>query len=67
MSLGGWGFGTLEAELIEGDEISLEWTRARTVRGKKIEIGEGCEIERVEYSEELRVSPGAEVKERVKL
>ncbi|MFQ6090422.1 MAG: hypothetical protein ACE5LD_03185, partial [Candidatus Bipolaricaulia bacterium] len=67
ISIGGWGSGTLETELIEGDEIYLEWTKAKTVRGKKITIGEGCEIERVEYSEKLEVADGAEIKEQVKL
>ncbi|MCL0069946.1 hypothetical protein M1O56_05235 [Dehalococcoidia bacterium] len=67
MTIGGWGLGILETELIEGDEILLEWTRAKTVRGKQIVIGEGCEIERVEYSESLEVDESARVGERVKL
>ncbi len=65
----GWwgrGAGLLEADTIEGDEIFLESTRARVVRGKKIQIGEGCEIETVEYSESLEVSPGATVKHQTK-
>ncbi|MCS6903353.1 MAG: polymer-forming cytoskeletal protein [Candidatus Bipolaricaulota bacterium] len=62
----GWsrGSGYLEAETIEGDEIFLENTKARAVRGKKIQIGEGCEIESVEYSESLEIAPGAQVKEQ---
>jgi cytoskeletal protein CcmA (bactofilin family) len=66
-NIGGWGSGILETELIEGDEISLEWTKAKTVRGKQVTIGEGCEIERVEYSQSLEVDEAAEVKEQVKL
>jgi len=66
-SSGGWGLGILETELIEGHDILLEWTRAKTVRGKQIVIGEGCEIERVEYSESLEVDESARVGERVKL
>ncbi|MCS7198328.1 MAG: hypothetical protein NZ930_06600 [Candidatus Bipolaricaulota bacterium] len=62
----GWprGSGYLEADAIEGDEIFLENTRARAVRGKKIQIGEGCEIDSVEYSESLEIAPGAQVKEQ---
>lgn len=40
---------TLEAELIEGDQIYLEYTTAKIVRGNNIEIGPGCNIELVEY------------------
>ena len=57
----------LETELIEEDEILLEWTMAKTVRGKQVVIGEGCEIERVEYCESLEVDESAKVEERVKL
>ncbi len=56
----------LVAEVIEGDEIELEATQARLVRGGKIKIGPGCRIERVEYTETLEVAPGAVVKEEVK-
>lgn len=64
----GWsrGSGYLEAETIEGDEIFVENTRARVVRGKKVQIGEGCEIELIEYSESLEIAPGAQVKEQKK-
>jgi len=64
----GWsrGSGYLEADTIEGDEIFLENTRARVVRGKKVQIGEGCEIELIEYSESLEIAPGAQVKEQKK-
>jgi cytoskeletal protein CcmA (bactofilin family) len=67
IDIGGWESGILETELIEGDEIMLEWTRAKTVRGKQIVIGKGCEIERVEYSESLEVDESASVGEEVKL
>jgi cytoskeletal protein CcmA (bactofilin family) len=65
----GWShrWGSLEADTIEGDEIFLENTKARVVRGKKIQIGEGCEIESVEYSESLEVAPGAHVKHQTKV
>jgi len=66
-AIGGWGAGILETDLIEGDQVSLEWTRAKAVHGKQIVIGEGCEIERVEYSESLEVDDSAKVRERVKI
>ena len=55
------------AELIEGDEISIEWSIAGTVRGDSVTIGEGCKIGRVEYRSDLDIHPKAVVKERVKL
>ncbi|WP_421383268.1 hypothetical protein ACOJQI_02610 [Bacillus salacetis] len=39
----------LEAEVIEGDNIYLEHTTAKMVRGNHVEIGPGCQIEKVEY------------------
>ncbi|MCL1631429.1 hypothetical protein M3N64_05615 [Sporolactobacillus sp. CPB3-1] len=38
------------AEIIEGDYVHLEYTEASVVRGSVIEIGDGCKIDRVEYS-----------------
>lgn len=68
LSLTGFGgYGTLEADTIEGDEIHLESTRAKVVRGKRVVIGPDCEIERVEYEESLDVDESAEVGERQKL
>ncbi|MFC5649643.1 polymer-forming cytoskeletal protein [Paenibacillus solisilvae] len=56
----------LTAETIEGDEIELEETTASVVRGNRVIIGSGCTIGRVEYQSELRVHPGAKVKERIR-
>jgi cytoskeletal protein CcmA (bactofilin family) len=57
----------LHAELIEGDTINLEYTKAKVVRGNKVEIGPGCQIELVEYGNDLQVSEKAKVGKSVKL
>lgn len=59
--------GALETTTIEADEISLEATTAKTVRGKRVAIGPECHIERVEYSESLQIDPKSVVKEQVKV
>ncbi len=43
----------LEADLIEGDTIYLEYTTAKVVRGNEIVLGPGCQIGLVEYRENL--------------
>ncbi len=54
--------GTLNVKnYIEGDRINLEWVRAPRVSGRAVVIGEGCEIELVQYSETIEVSPEAKV------
>lgn len=58
--------GSLQATSIEGDEVCLEGTQAKLVRGKRVTIGPGCRIERVEYEESLDVSPDSQVGEEVK-
>lgn len=60
----GWNSGkaTLEVEeSIEGDDIRLEKTIAKTVIGRNVVIGEGCKIGLVQYSEEAIISPDAQV------
>ncbi|WP_222861027.1 hypothetical protein [Paenibacillus ihumii] len=51
----------LTAELIEGDDIMLEATKAGVVRGNTIRIGPGCEIDRVEYRVHYEADPGSTV------
>ncbi|WP_124726871.1 polymer-forming cytoskeletal protein [Staphylospora marina] len=58
---------TLTADVIEGDDIRLEYTTASVVRGNHVKIGPGCEIGLVEYKNSLDVSPEATVKERKKI
>jgi cytoskeletal protein CcmA (bactofilin family) len=56
----------LHADLIEGDQINLQYTKAKVVRGNNVEIGPGCEIELIEYGNDLQVSDKAQVKKTEK-
>ncbi|USB32812.1 cell shape determination protein CcmA [Paenibacillus sp. YPG26] len=49
------------ADVIEGDDIELENTKARVVRGSRVRIGPGCEIEYVEYKETYEADPKSDV------
>lgn len=57
----------LRCNVIEGDDIFLEYTTAKTVRGKNIVIGRGCEIETVEYTENIEVNDKSTVRKPVKI
>jgi cytoskeletal protein CcmA (bactofilin family) len=57
----------LITDLIEGDEIYLEHTKAKVVRGNNIFIGEECEIELVEYKNKFENSGNCRVKENKKI
>lgn len=59
--------GMLEAGTIEGDEVSLEKTRVKVVRGRNVVIGAGCYAKLVEYSGTLQVADGATVEQQVKV
>ncbi|GIP56080.1 polymer-forming cytoskeletal protein [Paenibacillus vini] len=56
----------LEASIIEGDVIRLRNVTADVVRGGDVEIGPGCRIRLVEYSEALRQDEQSEVGQSVK-
>lgn len=56
----------LNTELIEGDEIYLQNTNAKIVRGNNIIIGEGCNIGLIEYKGEINISGESIVKEQKK-
>ncbi|KAB2333254.1 cytoplasmic protein [Cytobacillus depressus] len=60
------GEGTLEARMIEGDEISLENTKADIVRGRTVVIGTGCDIKLVEYESKLTVDKDSTILEQRK-
>ncbi len=49
-------------ESIEGDEIFLENTEAKTVVGRNVVIGKNCKIENLQYSENAEIDPKATVK-----
>ncbi len=53
----------LSADSIEGDEIFLEHTKAKVVRGNHVVIGVGCEIDLVEYKTSFQQAKNAQVKE----
>lgn len=57
----------LVAEMIEGDRVDLEYTRAKVVRGARVRIGRGCEVGRVEYSEDLQQDAQSSVVEKRRL
>jgi len=56
-----------EATTIEGNEISLELTKADVVRGHNVTLGDGCEIGLVEYTGTLRKLGDAKVREEKKV
>jgi cytoskeletal protein CcmA (bactofilin family) len=59
--------GELAVDSVEGDDIQLEMTRAKVVRGNNIIIGEGCDIETVEYTGTLNIVDGGTVKDQRKV
>ncbi|MGH4120593.1 polymer-forming cytoskeletal protein [Clostridium sp.] len=57
----------VNTELIEGDDIYIENTNAKIVRGNNITIGNGCNIGLIEYSEEINISRESIVQEQKKV
>jgi len=57
----------LSTEIIEGDDIYLENTRAKVVRGNDVSIGPGCDIELVEYKNNFKQVKEAKVKNNKKV
>ena len=51
----------LSADVIEGDDVYLENTCAKVVRGSNVELGPDCEIELVEYNESFKQDEKATV------
>lgn len=57
----------IKCSKIEGEKIYLENTEADLVRGKIIIIGEGCNVKKVEYSDEFRIVENGKVVNYVKI
>ena len=53
--------GFIVRESIEGEIIALENVSAPLVVGRIVAIGSGCEIDMVQYSEEIEIHPDAKV------
>ena len=66
--LGNFGLNDgLTTDSVEGDEVYLEYTTAKVVRGKNVRIGPDCVIDLVEYSNTYEKAAGAIVKEYKKI
>ncbi|MDE4543134.1 hypothetical protein [Thermoanaerobacterium sp. R66] len=59
--------GNLTTDVIEGDEIYLEYTTAKAVRGKNVTIGKGCNVELVEYVDNFTQHNDSVVRESKKI
>jgi len=53
---------SLEARSVEGDHVFLERAKVGTVRGRDVELGDGCDVDLVEYTGAFKQSSGARVK-----
>lgn len=58
---------SLQAKVIEGDEVFLENTKADVVRGNNVHIGPGCEIKLVEYKDNYKANANSSVLENKKI
>lgn len=59
------GLRQLTVDTLEGDNIRLEHTTARVVRGNAVDIGPNCTIDVVEYQSTLRIDTSSKVTEQV--
>ena len=62
-----WADKKLTAESIEGDDVYLEATNAKVVRGRNVTIGLDCKVDVVEYSDNYSRTDGAMVGEARKV
>ncbi|HIW35344.1 MAG TPA: polymer-forming cytoskeletal protein [Candidatus Paenibacillus intestinavium] len=51
----------LQSEQIEATDVSLEWSKIGIVRGNRVNIGPGCKIGLVEYTDTVDIHPKAKV------
>ncbi len=59
--VGGAGGNLTVDEWIEGDTVAVEFVRTPKVVGRVVAIGADCEIDLVQYSEEIEIHPDAKV------
>lgn len=59
--------GTLVTDSIEGNEIHVSNTKAKVIRGKNVTIGDGCEIDLVEYEDKFSTHGKSTVREKRKI
>lgn len=57
----------LTVEIIEGDDIYLEHTKAKVVRGNTIRVGSNCEIDLIEYKNNFEQLGDSKVNESRKI
>ncbi|MDI3311691.1 MAG: polymer-forming cytoskeletal protein [Thermoanaerobacterium sp.] len=57
----------LIVDTVEGDDIYIEYTNAKIVRGKNVKIGPGSNIDIVEYKDKFEKDDNANVKEFKKI
>ena len=61
-----WKKKEIKVELIEGDTVFLENVTCNLIRGKKVKIGKGCKIKKIEYSDEAILNEKSKIKECIK-
>lgn len=57
----------LVTDLIEGDKIDVEYTKAKIIRGNDVKIGPNCQIDTIEYTGEITLDQSAQVGETRKV
>jgi cytoskeletal protein CcmA (bactofilin family) len=57
----------MQADLIEGDTLHLEYVKAAVVRGNRVTIGAGCEIGQVEYRGVLVKHPRSKIESEIRV
>jgi|GEM_PF-3597001 len=55
----------IKGELVEGEDVYLDYCKINYVYGDRIEIGPHCDIEEVEFQESLNIHPTAKVKKQI--
>jgi cytoskeletal protein CcmA (bactofilin family) len=56
-----------KTDVIEGSAVKIDYTTASVVRGDAVTIGPKCNIDLVEYTEDIQIHPSAKIKEVKKI